>query len=744
MLIIVIFSIFFVNIFRLSADSLNYEIIRHNSSELSHAATQFGATVSSVSDTVISAYIDKSLLGLRLDSLLDAYDIYLASQFLSELVFRDDNHIVDIFLYSANSDIVITSNGSFVKQQFLRYSYYNPAYGAEFWDDLSRSEPFFDLLPVKSFTRNDFPQTRDMHLLPIAFRARLTDEYILVAFMDVKQIFARLGMDESYIIYLFNGDTILYPVAKDVFAADIVFPAGARHIQNESTFYFREFVYARNSSHNQFVDLHFIRLIEYSEMAVRLQNQQNMYWILMLLVLFISLFVSFVLASTISSPIKKILRSLSQDAQTRRGSNIKEFDMIGQLTEQLISDNKNYGLLLNKKNVLLRNYYYQMRLKNLHLSDENGEDLKEFFPEKGRFQLAYFVLHYTPKFNQSMNSNFSQATFALSEYFQLLLHMRYPGTITMPVEDTRIISIILLDDDEGIDEFMTELLKTMENEHDYVYTTMIIGRPFNEIEQLNDAYNDLHELAKYEYANKKSQLITASNATGDIFYFPQEQEQVLINLLSKGSTKDAVSIVRQIFSQNAKRNVTLYYYRKLVEQIARHCKKILADKNLQFPDSIESVKLTKQLEYSYNLDDLANIAIQHVENTCAITGYNKDKKDPIITFVCDYMEEHFAEDIYLDLLSELLGITSNYLSHYFKKKTGISFSSYLTGIRMKKAKEMLIETKMSINEISTAVCFLHTNSFIRMFKKTTGQTPGEFRKLHSAAAPNTNLQSKLH
>ena len=100
MLIIIIFSIFIFNMYRLSTESLNYEIIRHNSSELRYVATRFGSTVSAVSNTMIGAYFDTELLGLRLGNPLEAYDIHLAAQFLSELVFRDHSYIFDVFLYS--------------------------------------------------------------------------------------------------------------------------------------------------------------------------------------------------------------------------------------------------------------------------------------------------------------------------------------------------------------------------------------------------------------------------------------------------------------------------------------------------------------------------------------------------------------------------------------------------------------------------------------------------------------------
>ena len=728
LVIIVVFSLFFVNVFRLSTESLNQEIIRHNSFELRHVATRFGDTISSASNEIIGTYLGMERLGLRFGTVLGAYETHVAAQFLTEAIFMNNNFIVDIFLYSAASDIVVTSGGSFVKSQFLQYSYYNPFYNAEFWDDLSMSGAFFNMLPAKNFVRNDFPQTRELHLLPLAFKARASDVYAIVAFIDIGQLLAALGVNEDFPLFLFDGYTVLYRNTYYYFI-DVALPDDVRYMQVGDTFYFREFVNARNFSQNQFLDLHFILQATYSEIAADLLRQRSLYWLLMSAAVVISLLISLLLTSTLQRPIRKTLQSLTQNIVPKRGSMVKEFDMIGQLTNQLIADNQNYAALLNKKNTLLRNYFYQMRLKNLHISDDTGEDIKEVFPNRGNFQLAHFTFYYTPKFYETMHINVSQATFTLSEYYQLLLHQRYPGTVILPVEDTKIISIITIGDEEDAEAYMHELLKTMENELEYVFVTAVLGSPFADIGQISTAYSDLYELIKYEHANKVNQLVTKAGASGERFFFPPEQEQMLINFLTKGDMKNAEIAVRQILQQNAKRNVTLYYYRKLVEEIVGDCQKVVTDKGLLFPDGVEPAKLTKQLESLNGFDDLINVTMQYVNTACEIIGGSLGKTDHIIDFVCNYIDNHFGEDIYLDMMSDLLGITSNYLSHYFKEKTGTTFSDYLAGERIKKAKEMLAETDIRVDEIALAVCYQHTNSFIRMFKKMTGQTPGEYRKM---------------
>ena len=71
-------------------------------------------------------------------------------------------------------------------------------------------------------------------------------------------------------------------------------------------------------------------------------------------------------------------------------------------------------------------------------------------------------------------------------------------------------------------------------------------------------------------------------------------------------------------------------------------------------------------------------------------------------------------------------ISIAYMSYLFKKETGMGFSDYLWKLRFEKACELLKEGKLSIDEISLKVGYLHSSSFRRKFKQETGLSPTEF------------------
>ena len=93
--------------------------------------------------------------------------------------------------------------------------------------------------------------------------------------------------------------------------------------------------------------------------------------------------------------------------------------------------------------------------------------------------------------------------------------------------------------------------------------------------------------------------------------------------------------------------------------------------------------------------------------------------------VFDYINQHYTERLTLSDAAEMAYMSPNYFSQYFKKVTGQNFSDYLSGLRIKKAQELLKNSDMSVIDIAMACGFHNMSNFYRMYKKHTGSTPSQ-------------------
>ncbi|GMK45311.1 HTH-type transcriptional regulator YesS [Paenibacillus glycanilyticus] len=92
-----------------------------------------------------------------------------------------------------------------------------------------------------------------------------------------------------------------------------------------------------------------------------------------------------------------------------------------------------------------------------------------------------------------------------------------------------------------------------------------------------------------------------------------------------------------------------------------------------------------------------------------------------------YMQQHYRQDISLDNCAEHIGTNPFYLSKSFKVVTGKNFIDYLTELRIEKAKELLRESELKINDVAEQVGYQHSY-FNRIFKKLEGMTPTSYRE----------------
>lgn len=73
-------------------------------------------------------------------------------------------------------------------------------------------------------------------------------------------------------------------------------------------------------------------------------------------------------------------------------------------------------------------------------------------------------------------------------------------------------------------------------------------------------------------------------------------------------------------------------------------------------------------------------------------------------------------------------MNSQYISQLFKSEIGVGFLSYLTSIRMERAKKLLLSTSLSIAEVAEQSGYGDYRVFTKVFKKTEGSTPSQFRR----------------
>lgn len=138
--------------------------------------------------------------------------------------------------------------------------------------------------------------------------------------------------------------------------------------------------------------------------------------------------------------------------------------------------------------------------------------------------------------------------------------------------------------------------------------------------------------------------------------------------------------------------------------------------NLNLLDQIASVEELRQRIMDIILESV------HAEKYDGVNAKSK------IQLAIRYIQRHYNENIVVNDLAERFGMSPNYFSSTFKRQMHQSAIGYLSGLRVEKAKELLLKSELNVVDIAKTVGYEDSQYFFRVFKKYTGATPLTWRE----------------
>lgn len=207
----------------------------------------------------------------------------------------------------------------------------------------------------------------------------------------------------------------------------------------------------------------------------------------------------------------------------------------------------------------------------------------------------------------------------------------------------------------------------------------------------------------------------------------------LIDLMM-AKNQNTIKIFDDMFEQNRDiAKVDLDVFAKTLRNLMKDLIEELNRLNHGLVKFIDTAELLNfGLVSSHDFDSMKKLFLEKLNeliDLLEVLKYNVQEKG-IVGKVCNYVLEHVENDISLSMVADTLYMNKTYLSETFKQKTGISFTEYVTAVKMERAKSLILKNSLKSYEIAEKLGFKDTEYFSKVFKKSTGLTPTEFRKLH--------------
>ena len=111
-----------------------------------------------------------------------------------------------------------------------------------------------------------------------------------------------------------------------------------------------------------------------------------------------------------------------------------------------------------------------------------------------------------------------------------------------------------------------------------------------------------------------------------------------------------------------------------------------------------------------------------------VSARKRSGTDELLTHAVGFLHQEYQNPITISLLAAECHCSESSLNHMFKKRLGVSMSTYVNKLRVERAKRYLLETDDSMLSIALSVGFRDGNYFARVFRQLIGIQPTEFRR----------------
>jgi YesN/AraC family two-component response regulator len=234
-----------------------------------------------------------------------------------------------------------------------------------------------------------------------------------------------------------------------------------------------------------------------------------------------------------------------------------------------------------------------------------------------------------------------------------------------------------------------------------------------------------------EFDFKTGYLYLVPSYTYSRYQCDAYHEQYYISFLEEIGNGLSVYNLKHFIYESKATEMDIHYFKRLLEL---NPDRSLKDDNPKVYDNREWLsrfeKMNENLSTPAFIETQALLQLlfsRFIRNANS-TGINAKNN---FNDVLSHIGEHLHEDLGVADLAAFCHLSADHFSRVFQQKYGIRPSRYLQTKRVERAETLLLTTKNSIKEIAEKTGWGNTSYFTRIFKKTTGKTPAEFRRERS-------------
>ncbi|MGE5548928.1 MAG: helix-turn-helix domain-containing protein [Bacteroidota bacterium] len=455
---------------------------------------------------------------------------------------------------------------------------------------------------------------------------------------------------------------------------------------------------------------------------------------LMAIILILCLFVGVGFAAGLSwrnyRPIKAMLEVLAPIKVRGRSASQDEIALIVESTKEAMRENQSLRSYLQQNKAFMKSNLLRRLLYGRVPVNEIAIILRALntSPE-ARYTVAVADLEMPDE----------QATAAAKGFMSLAAAegiQRLVSCLITEIEDERLGILLALPTEGDANKIVLDMARRIqEHLREEYHIPISVGFSIaSDAEGIPQAFREAVQAVDYRIVQGHCAIIPYGQIAqvDNSYCYPLDRERQLINHVKAADFIAVSAMVDEIYEENfVRRQLPISLIRCLFFDLIGTALKVLNELNMAEEEVLgANSEMNRWLKQSATAVEMRDSLKQIYRRICDwIAGHRQEGNNAKLRKeVLALLEDGCSDpNLSLVLLAERTGFSLSYLSRFIKDQTGYSFTDYVNRLRIERSKALLGERGRTIGEVASAVGYLSANTFIRIFKKYEGITPGQFR-----------------
>ena len=667
---------------------------------------------------------------------------------IPRIIQRNENIVggfaTSIFTY-VDENVVYVGAGLNEFNTFFNSIHSYADYDADFWKDKLKSSDFIELLAQTDVYVKNLEVVKTVVPVVMHNKAGIHDT-IMVVNIDVNAIEETLKGNSVFkstsFLVVNDNNQIIYD--SDGFYNHLQNLLGQPGNKNEIQLNGGSYIYSEFKS--ELYGWRYFAITPTEELSNLTRGILQMTVGLCITFLIIGIFLSFLFSSNIYSPIKNIRDTIVQKKDLLRiedGEKVKmdELDMISSFIKSLVDNQLQY----KEKYDIYTNEYIEysllLLLKGHKLDDKDILEKtlnEEFdFSKKGYICCSILFDFKEHFYNEIQDTERLYVFDGIKKVLQEILRDYMPVYI---MEYGRNIYICIANVENGDTEIIykgfNHILSLFQNDERYCDISVGVGRFFTDFNDLKASYNESMTAISKRDKEENFQIIHAEHIPmSDKLVYTFYDEQKLLNCLKSGDISNTDSVIDEIFDRNIQTDASYDHILHLTRELYKLGIRFMAERGQDIRDiGLSSVDFDiddkQHFDIAVDNHELKENIKKFYRKVIEMSAVQISRQGNLVSMITQYIEENYMTDLCLEQIADEMGVTAKYVSRVFRNNTGMLLTDYINEVRINKAKELLRDTNMKIQDICTKVGIENRTTFLRVFKKVEGVSPTTYRNIY--------------